>query len=50
MSLYLCSGTNALGIFADYVWAADRDQAVRRFFDDYGVLPHYVQLQRRAQR
>lgn len=50
MSLFLCSGTSVLGIFADYVWASDRDQAVRKFWDEHGVLPHLVTLQKRGAR
>jgi hypothetical protein len=47
MNLYLCTATSPIGIFSDYVWAANRDQAVRKFYDAHGTIPHHIFLERK---
>ena len=47
MSLYLCTATSPIGIFSDYIWAASRDQAIAKFRDTHGIIPHHIFLERK---
>lgn len=44
MKLYFCAATNFIGIFSDYVWADNRNEAVAKFREAHGVTPHNIKL------
>ena len=50
MNLYHCQANGPFGRFGDYVYAATRAEAERRFYQQYGYWPTYVTIERRARR
>jgi hypothetical protein len=44
MKLYFCAATNFIGVFSDYVWADNRNEAVAKFREAHGVTPHNIKL------
>jgi hypothetical protein len=48
MNLYFCIASNVLGIFGDYVWAADKNEAERKFHFQHSVWPNTVTLERKT--
>jgi len=50
MNLYHCTANGAFGPFGDYVYAASRAEAERRFHQQHGCWPTYITIERRARR
>jgi hypothetical protein len=48
MSLFHCLANGLFGAFGDYVWAATRSEAERKFQAAHGVWPTVTRIERRA--
>ena len=50
MNLYHCQANGPFGRFGDYVYAASRAEAERRFHAHHGCWPTHITIERRSQR
>jgi hypothetical protein len=48
MNLFHCLANGIFGAFGDYIWAATRSEAERKFQAAHGVWPSSIRIERRA--